>query len=74
MFESSYLLTTLVFSSIGMGYFLYGKKQKQKQKIIYFSGIGLMVYPYSVTTNPAMIVTGVVLMAVPKIVKYLDWG
>jgi hypothetical protein len=33
-----------------------------------------MVYPYSVTTNPAMIVTGVVLMAVPKIVKYLDWG
>lgn len=72
MFESSYLLTTLVFSSIGFGYFLYGKKQKQR--IIYYSGIGLMVYPYAVTTNPAMIVTGVVLMAVPKIFKYLNWG
>ncbi len=72
MFETSYLLTTLVFSSIGLGYFLYGKKQKQK--IVYYSGIGLMVFPYAVTTNPGMIITGVVLMAVPKVFKYLGWG
>ena len=72
MFETSYLLTTVVFSSIGMGYFLYGKKQKHK--IVYYSGIGLMVFPYAVTTNHGMIITGVVLMAVPKLFKYLDWG
>ena len=72
MFETSYLLTTMVFSSIGLGYFLYGKKQKHK--IVYYSGIGLMVFPYAVTTNPGMIITGVVLMAVPKLFKYLEWG
>jgi hypothetical protein len=72
MFETSYLLTTLVFSSIGLGHFIYGKKQKQK--IVFYSRIGLMVFPYAVTTNPGMIVTGVVLMAVPKMFKYLNWG
>ena len=71
MFETSYLLTTLLFNSIGLGYFLYGKKQKHK--IVCYSGIGLMVFPYVVTSNPGMIVTGLVLIAVPKIFKYLGW-
>jgi hypothetical protein len=71
MFETSYLLTTLLFNSIGLGYFLYGKKQKHK--IVYYSGIGLVVFPYVVTSNPGMIVTGLVLIAVPKIFKYLGW-
>ncbi len=71
MFETSYLLTTLVFSSIGLGYFIYGKKQKQK--IVFYSRIELMVFPYAVTTNPGMIVTGLVLIAVPKIFNYLGW-
>ena len=32
-----------------------------------------MVFPYVVTSNPGMIVTGLVLIAVPKIFKYLGW-
>ena len=72
MFEPSYLVTSLIFSSIGLGYFIYGKKQKQK--IVYYSGIGLMVYPYLITTIPAMVISGIALMAVPKIFKSLDLG
>lgn len=72
MLDTSYLLITLVFSSIGLGYFIYGKKQKHK--IAYYSGIGLMVYPYGVTQPMAMIVCGVVLMALPKLLPYFGIG
>jgi hypothetical protein len=45
MFDTSYLLISLVFSSIGLGYFIYGKKQKHT--VAYYSGICLIVYPYT---------------------------
>ena len=47
MFDTSYLLISLVFSSIGLGYFIYGKKQKHT--VAYYSGICLIVYPYIVS-------------------------
>lgn len=71
MFETSYLLTSLVFSSIGLGYFIYGKKQKHK--IVLYSGIGLMVYPYFITSVSTVVLSGVVLMAVPKIARHLGY-
>ena len=71
MFDTSYLLTSLVFSSIGLGYFIYGKKQKHK--IVYYSGIGLMVYPYFITSVTTVVFSGVVLMAAPKIAGYLGY-
>lgn len=67
MFDTSFLLTSLVFSSIGLGYFIYGKKQKNK--IVYYCGLGLMFYPYFVTNIPSMLLIGVGLMFVPKFVK-----
>lgn len=70
MFDTSYLLISLVISSIGFGYFLYGKKQKRR--VIYFSGIGLMVFPYAITDPTTMILIGVALMATPKALKM--WG
>lgn len=70
--DTNYLLLSLVFSSIGLGYFIYGKKQKHK--IIYYSGIGLMVFPYGVTNPAAMIALGLLLMALPKLLRHLDIG
>jgi len=70
VFDTSYLLISLVISSIGFGYFLYGKKQKRR--VIYFSGIGLMVFPYAITDPTTMILIGVALMATPKALKM--WG
>jgi hypothetical protein len=65
--EPSYLLTSVIFSSIGMGYLIYGKKQKHK--VAYYSGIGLLVYPYFISEIPIMVLAGIALMAVPKFLK-----
>ena len=65
--SASYLLITLVFSSIGLGYFIYGKKQKHK--VAFWTGIALMGYPYLVTQPWPMVLVGVGLMFVPKLVK-----
>ena len=67
MLDSSYLLVSLVFSSIGLGYFIYGRKQKHK--IAFYTGICLMGYPYVITEVTPMIVLGVALMLVPKFVR-----
>lgn len=69
MFDTSYLLISLVFSSIGLGYFIYGKKQKQK--IVYYTGIALMLFPYAVTDTRLMLITGTVLLALPKILRQI---
>jgi len=67
MFDTSYLLISLVFSSIGLGYFIYGKKQKHK--IAYYSGICLMAYPYLVSDPAIMFVIGIALMFAPKFIR-----
>jgi hypothetical protein len=37
----------VIFGSIGLGFFVYGKKQKAI--IPFFSGIGLIVFPYFIS-------------------------
>ncbi|PCJ25007.1 MAG: hypothetical protein COA96_08305 [SAR86 cluster bacterium] len=66
-----YLLTSLIFSSIGLGYFIYGKKQKRR--IIYYTGLGLMFYPYLITDIFPMVVAGILLMAAPRILRHLGY-
>ena len=67
MFDTSYLLISLVFSSIGLGYFIYGKKQKHT--IAFYSGICLMGYPYLVSDPVLMFIVGVALMSAPKFIR-----
>lgn len=67
MTDTSAMLWALLFSSIGMGYFIYGKKQANK--IALLCGIGLMVFPYFTSNDYALVLIGVGLMAVPKYVR-----
>lgn len=67
MLDTGYLLTSLIFSSIGIGYFVYGKRQQHK--VARYAGIGLMIYPYFITAVPAMIIAGVALMTAPRIIR-----
>ena len=64
MLDTNYLLISLVFSSIGVGYSIYGKKQKHT--VAFVSGICLMFYPYMIYDPLLLIVIGVALMFVPK--------
>jgi hypothetical protein len=57
------LLWGLLFSSIGLGFFLYGKKQRAVVPLV--CGLVLMIYPYFIPNVIALVAIGVVLSAVP---------
>lgn len=65
--NASTLWWGLLFGSIGLGFFLYGKKQRAVVPL--FCGVGLMVFPYFVTGTAWLVVIGFTLMAVPYFVK-----
>ena len=59
------LFTDLIFSSIGLGYFIYGKKSTDFNFLIF--GIILMGYSYLISGLLLSIFIGIVLMACPFI-------
>jgi predicted membrane protein len=61
------LLWGLLFSSIGLGFFLYGKKQRAVVPLV--CGLVLMIYPYFIPNVIALVAIGVVLIAVPYFLK-----
>ena len=56
-----------LFSAIGAGFFLYGRRQTAVVPVA--CGRALMVYPYFVDDVVMTVVIGVVLVVVPFIVK-----
>jgi hypothetical protein len=66
--DSSTLLWGLLYGSIGMGYFVYGKRQQRVAALL--SGIGLIVFPYFVSNVWLSMVIGVSLMALPYFLRY----
>lgn len=65
--DTNNLILGLIFSSIGFGYFIYGRKQSNL--VAKYCGLTLMLYPYLVTNTLALIAVGVGLMLVPKFVE-----
>ena len=61
------LLWGLLFSSIGLGFFLYGKKQRAVVPLV--CGLVLMIYPYFIPNVMLLVAIGVVLIAVPYFFK-----
>jgi len=55
----------LLFGSIGMGYFIYGKKQQNLTALV--AGIALMALPYFVSNGLLVLLIGLLLMAVPYV-------
>ena len=67
METESMLLWGLLFGSIGLGYFVYGRRQ---DKVIpKYSGIALMVFPYFVSNVLWMAGVGLGLMALPYFLR-----
>ena len=66
-----YLVLSLIFSSVGLGYFLFGKRQQEF--LFLFAGLALMVYPYIVSGTWTMTAIGLVLSAGPFVARYLGW-
>jgi hypothetical protein len=66
--DGSTLLWGILYGSIGLGYFVYGKKQQRFIPLL--SGIGLMVFPYFVSNVLISVAIGAVLMALPFFLQY----
>lgn len=62
------LLWGMLFGAIGVGYFIYGKRQAMIMPLV--CGIALIVYPWFVSGVPLTVIVGVVLMAVPYFLRY----
>ena len=69
MFEvsSSLLLLGLLFGSIGLGFFIYGKRQSALVPLL--CGVLLMIVPYFISNAPLLFTVGAVLVLVPYFVK-----
>jgi hypothetical protein len=65
--NTAVLLWGIVFSSIGLGYFIYGKKQKAMVPLA--CGILLMVYPYFISSTTLIVIVGAVLTAIPYFIR-----
>jgi hypothetical protein len=61
------LMWGMLFGAIGFGFFLYGRKQKSVVPLI--TGIALSVVPYCIANVYALVIVGVILLAIPYFVR-----
>ena len=67
MESGTHLFLSLIFSSVGMGYMVYGKKQRAGIPLA--AGLLLCAYPYFVTNIYLFFGLGVVLAVSPFFIK-----
>jgi hypothetical protein len=61
------LLWGLLFGSIGLGFFIYGKKQRAVVPLV--CGLALMVFPYFVSNALLLVGIGLALAAIPYFLR-----
>lgn len=66
--STAYLLWSLLFGSIGVGYFIYGKRQQKFSAL--GAGAALCVYTFFVSNTYLLVAIGVGLLAVPFVTDY----
>lgn len=65
--NEAWLFWGLLFGSFGLGYFVYGKKQKAVVPLV--CGLALMIFPYFISDIIPLVAIGVTLIALPYFVK-----
>ncbi|PWB13791.1 amino acid transport protein [Acinetobacter sp. AM] len=66
--NATQLFLGVIFSSIGLGYFLYGKKQKLT--VPFVVGLVLMVFPYFIESNVLLGSIGILLSIIPYFLRF----
>ncbi|MCP5180923.1 MAG: hypothetical protein H6993_05365 [Pseudomonadales bacterium] len=64
--DGTTLILGLVFGSIGMGYFLYGKRSEQPA--YRWTGVALMIFPYFFENTAVLIALGIGLLVAPRFI------
>jgi hypothetical protein len=65
--NTTQLLLGVLFSSIGLGYFIYGKKQKVIVPLV--CGLILMIFPYFVEATALLLTFGTALSILPYFIR-----
>jgi hypothetical protein len=68
MESTSQLVWAMLFGSIGVGFFVYGKKQKVVMPLV--AGIALLIFPYFIPNVYFMVIVGVALLALPYFFRF----
>lgn len=66
--NTTQLFLGVIFSSIGLGYFLYGKKQKMT--VPFIVGLVLMIFPYFIESNVLLSPIGTLLSVIPYFLRF----
>ncbi|MHB8481288.1 MAG: hypothetical protein ACYDBV_00920 [Nitrospiria bacterium] len=61
------LIFSMIFGSIGIGYFIYGKKQGKLIPLL--TGMALNVFPYLMSNVYEMVIIGIILTGIPWFIK-----
>ena len=67
MGDEASIVWSVLFGAIGVGYFIYGRKQNRLVPLL--SGVGLMVVPYFIDGATVMVAACVAMMALPYFVR-----
>ena len=65
--NTSTLIWGVLFGSVGLGFFVYGKRQKAVIPLL--CGLGLMVFPYFISNSIILVLVGTVLIALPYFIR-----
>jgi hypothetical protein len=61
------LVLGLLFGSVGLGFFVYGRKQRAV--VPFLCGVALMAFPYFVSNTFALVAIGSALCALPLVFR-----
>jgi len=67
MESSAHLIWSVIFAGIGLGYFTYGRKQKEV--IPFLTGIALFVFPYFISNILILIAVGIAIVILSYYIK-----
>jgi hypothetical protein len=65
--DTSTIIWGVLFGAIGLGFFVYGKKQKAVVPLA--CGLGLMLFPYFISNVIILVIAGIVMIALPFVIK-----
>lgn len=67
MGSTSTIMWAMLFGAIGVGFIMYGRKQRMAVPLLV--GVALCVFPYFISNVYFLVITGVVVMALPYLVR-----
>jgi predicted membrane protein len=65
--DTASLLWGLLFGSIGLGFLIYGRKQRAVVPLV--CGLALMIFPYFLSNTILLIAIGIALIVIPYFVR-----